>query len=247
MNLASFANSAAPRIPFRQLYEVTRVSNYCELAIDEFAGCLNETLASYGDLWSRLTSIATANDAALPERSSQIAWRKALNNYEGVSLSCSLTFSPKAKTPVFECNLNPLRSERSYRLSREFGGDRFFTVDMPGISQENLPNYLNPNQSTAAAIREGIIDWLVNVGVKILGKTWRAFFVKPVEPKKAKQQGDRSKSNDMKFRVYLFAGDEDDFARFLNWFLPFKTNQDKRCLKFFARLGLGAITPLCKS
>lgn len=240
MILASFANSAAPRIPFRQLYEVTRVSSYCKLTIDEFVGCLNETTEDYEDLWSRLASIVTANDAALPERSSQIAWRKATDDYQGVSLSCSLKFSPKAKTPVFECNLNPLRREHSYRLSREFGGDRFLTIDMPPISHESLPQYLKPNQSTAATIREGIVDWLVDVGVNMLGKIWRAFFVKKVELKK---EGRR----EILFRVYLFAGNEAEFAHFLNWFLPFKTNQDQRCLKFFSRLNLGATIPLCKS
>lgn len=208
--------------------------------MEVFSTCLNQNNDDYEKLWSSLGSIAKAHNASLPEKSSSLAWRKAIDKYDGTSLSGNLKYSSKAETPIFEFSLNPLRSERSYRLSRQFGGDRFFAIEMPGISTESFPAYL---KSYAMALREDIIGWLVNTEHRFLGRTWRAFYVKP-EPRK--NRGSAKGSIDSKFRVYFFASESNnDFDDFVKWFLPFKHNLNQPCLKFFARLGLGAYAVFC--
>ena len=219
------------------MYEVTRVSKCCKLPLEDFKDCLSHKVDDYEQLWSLLSSVAKPHESTMPEKSSYSAWTKATNRFEGVSFTGNLKFSEKAKTPIFEFGLNPLRNERSHRLSREFGGDRFCTIDMPGIAQENLPKYLKHSQSVAATVKERIIDWLVDAKIKFLGRIWRAFYVK--SEKKEVRQASKEKLNETKHRVYLFGGNEVEFTNFLTWFLPFKNNETQLCLKFFARLGLG--------
>lgn len=238
-NSASLTDPKPLKISFRQLYEVTRVATFCKHPIDDFRSCINQTFDDYDNLWTSLSSVAKAHNAPMPERSSRSAWTKASNNFEGVSLTANLQFSKKAKNSIFECSLNPLRIEPSYRLSREFGGDSFCVIGMPGISPENLPGYLKPSPSTAIAVRGGIIDWLANTDIKFLGKSWRAFYVKSEDSKKKARRANQSKFNEIKYRVYLFAGNGVGFTQFLTWFLPFKTNGKQSSLKFFARLNLG--------
>ena len=240
-------------MPFRQLYEIVRVAKACNLDISNFLVCFQTTFASYDDLWSSLGSIIKAHGAQIPERSSLVAWNRALSNFEGVALTGKLRFLDRPKGPFFEFQLSPLKLERSYRLSRQFGGDRFCVLDMPGLGPKDLPSHLRHYHACA---REVIINWLVDTRHKLLGRTWRAFFTKDI-----KKKGAPSSMKDSRYRIYLFAEDGVGFRgekrpgeadpRFLDrprttvgdmikWFMPFEANPTQPLLKFFARLALGA-------
>ena len=241
-------------MPFWQLYEIARVASACKLDISQFLDCFRTTFPSYDSLWSSLNSITRAHGAQIPERSSLVAWDRASSNFEGVALTGKLKLLDQPRGQFFEVQLNPLKLERSHRLSRQFGSDRFCVLGLPGFDQKDLPSHLKQYHTTA---REMISNWLVDTNHKFLGRTWRAFYAKAEGPKK------KSRRNDMKisrYKIYLFAEDGNGFRdgnkhgesdprlldrpritvrEMMEWFLPFQNNLNQPLLKFFARLALG--------
>lgn len=242
---------------FRQLYEVTRVSLATKLPLDVFSTCLNQAHEVYDTLWGSLRSIVSAHKKSLPEKSSLTAWERALDRYDGVSLTGELRYAEQPGGPIFDFGLKALKVEKSYRLARKFGGDRFCILGLPGISSEHLPGYLRPKQS---AVQENISKLLVDTDFCFLGRIWRAFYLKP-DPKKTRR-GKQSSFNETKFRIYFFAQDGHDFgsqpltgeadprtvhapvsiSHLIDWFMPAKNNPRQTCLKFFTRLALGVST-----
>lgn len=243
-----------PPVPFRQLYEISRVAGFCKLDISNFFTSFKSTFESYNSLWSSLSSIAKARGAQVPERSSLAAWDRAGSKFEGVALTGKLKLVDQQKGPCFEFHLSPLKVEHSYRLSRQFGSDRFCVLGIPGLGPEGLPSYLKQYHTSA---REAITKWLVDTEHKFLGRTWRAFYTKPDASKK---KGMRNSMKDSRYRIYLFAEDGVGFRDrdrrgeadprvldrprktvkdMIEWFMPFKANLNQPSLKFFARLALG--------
>ena len=192
----------------------------------------------------------------MPERSSPTAWDRAGKDFQGVALTGKLSILDQQKGSMFEFLLNPLKAEPSYRLSRQFGSDRFSVLGMPGLDRDGLPAYLKSNAGPA---REAIIKWLVESDHHFLGRTWRAFYTKPDVSKK-KQKAQKSKDDKTRHRVYFFAENGLGFRQgprrgepdprlldrpsisvkdMIEWFMPAKINADQSCLKFYARLALG--------
>lgn len=203
-----------------------------------------------------MAAVATSNKVFLPERCSLRAWEKAQRSFEDVHLTGDLKFPDQAHSSIFQLSLKPLRVMQSYRLARKFGSDRFCVVGMPGL--ERLPPYLRIDP---AIMRARIVYLLSHTDICFLGRRWRAIYLKPDSAKKTRSTLKMS-FNDIKYRVYFFARDGDDFQpkgleseqdgtshyrskmeveEMLNWFMPFKNNLNQPCLKFFARLALGSI------
>lgn len=191
----------------------------------------------------------------MPERSSRAAWNRA-ENFNGVSLSGGLAFGDKPN--VFRFTLNPLRIERTYRLGRQFGNDRFCILSFPGLASSDLPQNL---RSDPVATRQALITWLTETSHQFLGRSWRAFLPKPAPMKRGSRLGQPPQAND-RFRIHMFAEDGPGFRtenqvgetdpragisihkklsrqQLLEWFMPAKLNRHQPALKFFARLQLG--------
>lgn len=244
------------KIPLRQLYEVTRVALSCKLPVATFSGCISEKIDEYEKLWSSIAAVAKTQNALLPEKCSLRAWEKAQKSFDDVSLTGDWKFQDHAHSSVFQFSLKPLKVALSYRLARKFGSDRFCIVGMPGL--ERFPPYFKIDP---AIVRARIVNLLSHTEICFLGRRWRAFYLKSDPPKKTRSASTMS-FNDIKYRVYFFARDGDNFQReglepvqnganhirskmelveMLNWFMPFKNNLNQPCLKFFARLALGLI------
>lgn len=210
-------------------------------------------MGEYGVLWSSLRALATKLNIALPEPSSPDAWVKAEGDFQNVSLSGDLKYTHRPGFPLFEFTLRPLKLDASYRLARKYGGDRIFTMFIPGLEKNDLPYHLRPCWREA---RDKIISWIVDSEHHFLGRTWRAFSLKP-EAYKKNTRGTSEKTNQPKYRILLFAVSGDDFRRRLvqgepdprcpshyplsiedmvNWFMPFAQNRDEKILKLFSRL-----------
>ena len=192
----------------------------------------------------------------MPERSSRIAWDRAAKDFQGVALTGKLNLLEQRKGPMYELSLHPLKAEPSYRLSRQFGSDRFSIFGIAGLDQDGLPTYLKSHEGAA---RQVINKWLVETGHHFLGRTWRAFYTKP-DGSRRRQKAPKSKDDKIRFRVYFFAenglgfrqgprsGESDprlldrpsmSVEDLIEWFMPAKMNKDQPCLKLFARLSLG--------
>lgn len=253
----SSSNPGHQFVSFRQLYEVTRVSIHCKLPMGDFFSCLGRSINDYEDLWSSLGVIVKTRGQTLPERSGLIAWAKAGEGFEGVALSGELKFAEQRGSPTFEFRLRPLKLERSYRFSRKYGSDRFCVISIPGLDAESLPSYLKQESNMA---RETIIKWLNDANHRFLGRSWRAFFVKPESSTKKTKRRNQASFNEFKYRIFLFAEDGNDFRNenqfgeldsrkpnhppktvksLVDWFMPASENRDELSLKLFTRLSLG--------
>jgi len=247
-------NHAPSNAPFRQLYEVERISRFCNIPKTCFIGCLEKS-QEYSSLWASLSTLAEKFSATLPERSNSRAWEKAVGDFRDVSLSGELKYSDKAGGPLFNFELRPLKLDASYRLARKYGGDRVFTVSLPGLDSDDLPRYL---RDCSNMVRDKIVKWIVYQDHYFLGRRWRAFYVKP-EPRKNRDRRLPKTLSEPKFRIFMFAEDGDEFRKrkgrdeidtrspvhtpvticdMINWFMPAAHNRDKRCLQFFSRLAL---------
>ena len=251
-------------VPFRQVYEVVRVATESKIEISAFSGYLKKTEDDYSVLWMSLCKVLKARGISPPERSSHIAWEKAQKDFQGASLTAKLSFHETAQDGYLNLQLLPIKLEPTYRLSRHFGADRFLVVAIPGLGPEDLPLYLKVHSER---FRDAFVEWVVKSRHRLLGRHWRAFFVKPESTKKTRN-GNRS-NKDTKFRLYLFAEDgprfwhtrpsqvsgETDYRtswvldrpyvsvqKMIEWFMPFQPNRNQQILKFFARLSLGLST-----
>ena len=193
---------------------------------------------------------------ALPERSSIQAWKGAEG--PGIVLTGELSFCEKPGGAVFGYHLNPLKLEKSHRLARRYGADRFIILGIPGLSPQDLPSYLRKD---ADIVRSRIVGWLVQIQHSLLGRKWKAFFVK-AKPTTKSRRGNQQDSKTIRHRIYLFAEDGEGFItrkaaarmfgggskmahtvftvnELLDWVLPSNKNKDQSILKLFARLTLG--------
>lgn len=246
-------------VPFRQLYEVTRVSTSCKLSLDLFESCLDKVVDEYEKLWSALGSVVAKHNNFLPERSDLKAWEKAQGNFDEVTLTGDLDFSNNSDNEsrsIFHLSLKPMKVEKSYRLARKFGSDRFCIIGIPGLDRP--PARFKVSSTTMRAI---IVDSLMHTDLVFLGRRWRAFYLrKPEKPERSKKTRSPHQNHyeNTKQPVFFFARDGDGFGKngaenegnlrpkieleeLLNWFMPFKENLRQPCLKFFSRLALGTI------
>ena len=238
-----------------QLYELCRISTQTRIPLEAFEYAYAQAFDDYETLWSKLAVTAKQRGSPLPERSSSVAWKHSEQKFKGVALTGSLKFLERPSEGVFEFKLNPLRTEPTYRLARKFGQDRFFVLSIPSLELKDLPPYIRSDPNA----RRSIVDWLVQSEHSFLGRTWRAFYVKPESNRKAGLSSSIT-LNESGFRIYLFAefcydflvgaksGEKDprtldhgpmELKKMVDWFMPAKVNRNQPALKLFARFAIG--------
>ena len=251
------SNYIHPQLPYRHLYEASRVALCYDVSISNLQTNLSNTAGTYDDFWSAITSVNTGS-AVMPEKSNTEAWSRAENDPENVVFAGDLKFSDDIRRPIFRLQLKPLKTDRSYRIARKFGGDRFFILGIPGLAGRELPRYL---RGEADSVRSAIISWLLETEHHFLDRTWRAFFVKPQSTSTKVSKAKMNSFNSIRHRIYMFAIDGRGFKRqsrltrssntneggrvamtkeeLLEWIIPFEQNAHQSCLKLFARISLG--------
>lgn len=243
-------------LPFQHVYETIRASQESGVPLRKFHSMFKSPDDEYDAFWSKLSAVIKQHKAIVPERSHAAAWCKARSGFNEVTLGGKMTFTGSKDGPLLKFNLNPLRKERSYRIARKFGSDRFLILSFPIIRRKGLPNEL---QKDFVDTRLRILQWLVREPHSLLGRTWRAFLVKPSEQSKKARLKKSADAKDAGFRVFMFATDgenfhdlrhvgEVDFRRhkhkamsvqtLLDWFMPVEKNRDESALKLFSRLNL---------
>ena len=244
---------------FRLVYEVTRVSQCtgvaAETLFDEFARRRSLDLNDLGDIYSALSHCVSRRPDAkrLPARSPVAAWNKADGSFERVTLGGDLLFSEESGQPMMKLQLKPLKIDKSYRLSRKYGGDRILVIGLPALEPGALPNHLKP---VSHLIRDKVVQWLFCSEHACLGRIWKALFVKKADATTKAKKENRGNLNAISHQVFFFAIDGIGFvgsglnggalnrhspvklSELLKWFMPFKTNREQPLLKLFARLQL---------
>ncbi|KZF20397.1 hypothetical protein L228DRAFT_285105 [Xylona heveae TC161] len=239
--------------PFRVRYEVHRFMLHGDLRLPDDATI---PFNDYESLWNWLVLNAQAQGKSWPERSPRDAWDEAGRMFDQVALTGDLTFNRSTNGPLFHFRLKPMKIELSSRLLRRFGNDRFLILGLPSFSRSDIPQHLSKEKD---ALREKVVDWLVNQQHQIMGRTYQAFFVRDKGTRKKKLQ--EGPSDEAKFLVYLFAMDGYGFdlthqmisakgekpdshtkmsvEGLWNWFLPATVNKSMGIHKAFARMNLG--------
>ena len=254
-------------VPLCLRYEITRVFLHAEVSTDDLQIPDYRALLDYNVLWGFLKGLTQLQGKLFPDKSSHKAWASSLANwtagqFEGVVMSASLRFNPSKTGPLFKIHLKPLTTDRTHRLGRRFGNDRFLELNLPNLTK------FKPHGSTEDDLetkRNEIIHWLTDHGHEFLGIEWRPFCVKDVKSKKInnielKKSDDAD--NNATHQMFFFAVDgigfqlgktppvrgEDPEHRtkfsvkgMLHWLIPFhlENNQKQPYLKLFSRIALG--------
>lgn len=171
-------------------------------------------------------------------------WSAAKRNYEGFTFKGQINIRSKQSGPIFQLDLHPILQDKSCRLQRKFGTDRFLYLNVPELSGKR---WTGGNRNDLKLIRERWEEWL-HTEHRFLNRKWRVFHFEPM--KKPKTKG-RAADVTHRSRIVLFAteglGIDEKFTvgQMLNWFLPFAENLNQSFCKAFARydLGLSRTTP----
>ncbi|PBP17756.1 hypothetical protein BUE80_DR011413 [Diplocarpon rosae] len=226
-------------------YEIIRVFLHADVPISLYNGRINAGWNDYDVLWRSLRDLEVLQGKPFPERSSKEAWACVLNNYEkgfhAVVLAGSLVFAPDDCEDIFKLKLAPLKLDKSHRLGRRFGHDRFLEISIPALSGRKIPPSLACLGKRGASV---VIEWLVDSTHHFIGRGWKPFMVRENDrPKRHIFARDAEKS-DPTFRVYFFAVEGCtgrpllSIPQLLNCIRPTKENEEEPFLKLFNRTSL---------
>jgi hypothetical protein len=217
----------------------------CKISLDNIPAPSTALENDYQQFRSWLSKLPMLKDKVLPESSKEDAWVAAGEDFKDVPLTGQWTFVEE----VLTFWLKPLKIERSHRFGRRFGNDRFLAIGVPFSNDSSFPKLFKDNLKNT---RREIMQFLGESDHKILGRTWKAFFLKD----NSEAANSRPSST-----MYFFAIDGEDFLRrqpglsppaegvsahspmslstLLDWFIPFEQNLDLLSCKAFSRISLG--------
>ena len=186
---------------------------------------------------------------AFPEKPSSSVWKATWEDFKSrdmiVQFSVHLDIHYNQTTPSLSIQMKPPRLEKSCRLNRHFGADRFVEVLMP-----------SPGSNSPVKDCGELVHWLTRTKHPFVGRRWAAFFTTDAgyrTPLKEFRTSPDAKSV-FKDRVQFFAEStivpplmkalvkplpHQSVQDMLNWLLNFKKNRDQPYLKLFSRIQLG--------
>ena len=238
----------------RVRYECTRLASHYQYPLEQINSCDIADLEDYRFLWRFFEKQAGRTIQHPPEMVTPPVWKAAGDDFAEISLKAKLVFNPKNVGPLFQLRLEPLRSERSCRFQRAFGGDRFLYLSVPAITASKLPLQLGDRRN---GIQSAYKEWLCKEK-RFLGCTWVTLLVE----NKGRKLGGFLPDNEVGGQsVVLFAtevaqrsaptsltGKENQgclaqsiisVEDVINWFLPTQSNLGQLQCKAYARLELG--------
>ncbi len=250
-------------LPTYVIYEITRVFLHAQVSLSELKPPVSDSLEDYDTLWRFLKSLPALQNVEMPERCRREVWDMAMNktprsmDSAAVVLAGSLQFDSNVDRPFFRLRLDPLRLDKSHRLGRRFGNDRFMEICLPLLTGRQLPEILI---KLGAKGQQIIYDWLVDSKHSLLDRQWMPFFTQPKERRPRKVEPGKDIENvEPAFRVYFFAVSGHGFvedrrlianpeagthtimtiAQLLNRVRPTRKNVEGSYLKLFSRISLG--------
>jgi hypothetical protein len=224
---------------------------HADVPLNEFNAPVTSALEEYNTLWSFLKSLPALKGRSFPERCGSEVWAAALNGFRrgshAVVFAGSLHLNSPSSSSLFRFRLSPLKLDRSHRLGRRFGHDRFFEIITPELTDIPAPHG-----------SRSIYNWFVDTTHPLLGRFWQPFHSKPKDRKGRRQEASKADKENA-FRVYFFAVDGLGFCDnkeavydaqysgshpimsvplLLNRIRPIRKNNKKHALKLFARTDL---------
>ncbi|ORY13850.1 RNA dependent RNA polymerase-domain-containing protein [Clohesyomyces aquaticus] len=174
------------------------------------------------------------------------AWSTIKKGLDGYTFKGRVVLNNRRSGPVFTMELLPLAADKSCRLQRKFGTDRFLYLTFPSLNSKTKSERFR--RDDLVQIQEQFKLWF-KTEHSFLGRKWRAFHLEPI--KKGKMASRDSNQNGNNNRIVLFATEGQDIEEplslggMMDWFFPFALNKNQSFCKAFARfdLGLSRTTP----
>lgn len=253
------------RAPLPVLWEITRAALHCGVKLDTLDMPYDDTWLNPAEFHNALKAHPDFRDKTLPARCDDTAWRAAFSSFRhsghSVTMVIEASYNYEKNGPLYKLALKPLTLERSHRLARRFGADRFMEVLVPSPTSKDKPEVLKRGHKTDELIR--LLSQSEHI---LLGRIWRSFFTtdKKVTEKRESPMGPHKKDHFLE-RLYLFAVDGDPFdlgipsgippkeeatntlyrtkmpiADFLEWAIApsHDVNKKQTTLKLFSRISL---------
>lgn len=264
-------------VPLPVIWEITRAALHCEVDLACFnIRCEKSWINRDQDrLWTALEHHPAFRGKRLPEKSDPETWRSLILDdidfeFTSVILSATVEFS-KEKPPAClgRLKLHPLKRDKSCRLHRRFGSERFLELHFPKSKAWYEILSKSKNTQSLDEISRGLASWLSSQRHCFLGRQWKSFWITP-HKKKTTTASSLVPEQDSVYmeKVYLFAESGDHFIRkahplavpprgepvsprsdctrtectriaMLNWLLNFEENTTEEYLKLFSRIKLG--------
>lgn len=200
--------------------------------------CLPNDIKDVDDLaklWKVLRQYVQRLNGTMPAKTSEKVWKSLILprnelQYSSLSFTGTINFGTTTSNSLLNLRLNPITIEKSNRLKRKYGSDRLIVLTFPSLEAGDIPSHLKRD---AIELRHAIIDWLTTTEHYLMGRHWRAFYVKSKPTSKASEKKSHAWS------VYLFAIDElTSLDSMLKWFYAFEDNSKEYLLKLFSRIQL---------
>lgn len=236
--------SVPPNVPYFVRFLCQHLAATHSISQDTLLGavCLPSVYAHAESFWAAVGKHIDASK--YPSKMGNRLWQAAERDFEGYTFKGQICFSTKGSGPVFRLQLSPIQTDTSCRFQRRFGADRFLYLTVPKFDGKLSKRY---NAKEMDQVCKRWWEWVDKEHI-FLGRTWKVFHLEPIKPKKTK-----SRPHDVTHdkRIVLFAtsgcGIQQSLSigDMLNWFLPFKLNQDQSFCKAYERfsLGLSRTTP----
>ncbi|KAI1615636.1 RNA-directed RNA polymerase [Exophiala viscosa] len=218
---------------------------------------------TFENFWAAAKQLCRDQSQPLPQKSEIPKWMNDKNEYEdsvsnkAVYLTANLEWAESLSDGLFTMRPNEIRLEKSCRLYRKYGADRFLVVFAPLFSKHSYPKKLREAHNDEHALRQKITGFLTRGRHFIAGRYWRVFYVEPEKNKNRK----KDQSPRQKFSMFAESGYDmlstgpqdfdlaslkvsgrhqtfalDDVAQ---WHMPFAANINSTDLKLFSRWGIG--------
>ncbi|EUC45506.1 hypothetical protein COCMIDRAFT_95359 [Bipolaris oryzae ATCC 44560] len=173
-------------------------------------------------------------------------WQAVNREKDGFTFKGKLSFSSRRADSIMCLRLLPIQEEKSCRLQRMFGSDRFLYLDLPEFNSSKTNGVVYDDM---VKIKKKWQEWLLTEH-SFLGRKWRVFHIDNLKRK------DKSRRENMLHdkRIILFATEGAGIKQpytvgeMLNKFLPIDLNKNQNFCKAFARIDLGlsrTIPTLC--
>jgi hypothetical protein len=226
-------------IPYFLLFICQRIATNCSTTLQlqkVLQGMDVRTVSSDPEAFWRFIELNT-NIPHVKLRESSRLWQASKRQFDGYTFKGNITLNTGLEGPLLSLKLLPVQADKSCRLQRMFGSDRFLYLNSPLFNSSKSARLVAADMQQ---VRSQWLKWLL-AEHSFLGRKWRAFHIEDV--KRAKTTRRKDVVHDK--RIVLFATEGCGIERpcsigsMLNQFLPFATNENQGFCKAFTRIDLG--------
>jgi hypothetical protein len=223
------------RIPYHILFICQRLAiKHSIPLLDLLSGMNVFTMSSDAEaFWSLIEKHPKIPPVKL--RESSRLWQAAKRRFDGYTFRGHINLNPKRTGPIMNLTLLPVQPDRSCRLERMFGSDRFLYLYTPIFDFSETKRFSGVHLQQ---LRSQFQEWILTEH-HFLNRKWRVFHIEDVKRPKTARPKDVVHDK----RIVLFATEGCDIelcslGQMFERVLPFHLNKDQGFCKALSRIEL---------